>query len=168
MMKLPWFKITILWCFALLLEACGQAGVLALADETQSPPAPLPANAMQTGSEMNDAQMTQSAPSSTMESLIKKAKEDLALHLSTAVTEISLVEARNVTWLDASLGCPKGGDPFMQVITDGYLILFKVNGTTYEYHTDTGEQVILCEYPEFPIIPVKPGEIDDGQPWMPN
>ena len=160
MIKLPWLRFTLLGCFVLLLTACGQAGVLALTDETQSPPAAsLPAS---------DTQMTQPTSSSGVETLIEKAREDLAQHLSIEVTQISLVKVEEVTWPDASLGCPKRGVLYVQAFTDGYLILFEVNGTLYEYHADRGEQVILCENLESPIFPVKPGEIDDGQPWMPN
>jgi hypothetical protein len=167
LMKLPWLRIIILGSFTLLLAACSQAGVLALTDDTQSSPA-LPASATQMAPEKNETHMTQPAPTSGMESLIEKAREDLAKRLSIEITEISLVGAKEVVWPDASLGCPKRGVFYIQVLTDGYRILLDANATTYEYHTDTGEQVVLCENPEFPIFPVTPGEIDDGEPWMPN
>jgi len=108
-----------------------------------------------------------------LQNLIEKAKTDLALddlaqRLGISVEEINLVSVTKTTWPDASLGCPKFGVLYIQVITDGYLILLDANGTTYEYHTETGEQVILCENAEFPIIPVTPGEINDGESWVPN
>ena len=37
----------------------------------------------------------------------------------------------------------------------------------YIYHTDTRDTVILCMEEELPTFPVTPGEIDDGEPWMP-
>jgi len=113
-------------------------------------------------------QPTQPPPSSGMEGLIEKAKEDLAQRLAIDVENINVLEARAVVWPDASLGCPQPGIVYAQVQTAGYLIQLEANSEIYEYHMDTGEQVILCENPEFPIIPVKPGEIDDGKPWMPN
>jgi len=99
---------------------------------------------------------------------IDLAKNNLAQRLGVSAEQIELVNATRMTWPDVSLGCPKRGVLYIQVLTDGYLILFEVNGTSYEYHTDSGEHIILCENPEFPILPVKPGEIDDGEPWMPN
>lgn len=146
MMKLPWFRIVILGCFVLPLGACGPAGVPDLTDETQSPPAaPLPASATQTVPEKDEAQMTQPAPSSSMDSLIGKAKEDLSKRLSIAVPEISLVEAKEVVWPDASLGCPQPGVAFAQVLTPGYLVRFEVNDESYEYHTNMLDGVILCD-----------------------
>jgi hypothetical protein len=79
-----------------------------------------------------------------------------------------LAETRELAWLDASLGCPKLSVLNIQVVTDGYRILLDANRTSYENHTDTGEQAILCENPEYPIMPFKLGKINGGQPWMPN
>jgi len=103
-----------------------------------------------------------------MESLIEKAKEDLAQRLSIAVTEISLVKAEEVTWPDASLGCPQEGMMYAQVETDGFIVGLEANDNLFEYHTDTRGNVVLCETPQLPVFPIKPGEIDDGEPWMPN
>ena len=169
-------KYQYLFSFFLILgfSACTTIGDIEPATPTQAEPPPtntvgFVAPASLTEEPQKDStQMTQPTSSSGLESLIEKAKEDLAQRLSIAITQINLVETKEVVWPDASLGCPKRGVLYIQVLTDGYLILFEVNGTTYEYHTDTGEQVILCESLEFPVIPVKPGEIDDGQPWMPN
>jgi len=102
------------------------------------------------------------------QSPIDLAKNDLAERLGISEKQIEVVDVAKTTWPDASLGCPKLGVLYIQVVTDGYRILLDANGTIYEYHTDTGEQVLLCENLEFPIIPVTPGEINDGQPWMPN
>jgi len=37
------------------------------------------------------------------------------------------------------------------------------------YHTDSGDTVLLCEWRSPMAAPAtpKPGDIDDGQPWMP-
>ncbi|MBN1563556.1 MAG: hypothetical protein JXA10_06950 [Anaerolineae bacterium] len=57
---------------------------------------------------------------------------------------------REMTWTDANLGCPilPGQDAPQTVIQAGFLMLYEVNGITYEYHTDdTGDQVVYCEPP---------------------
>jgi hypothetical protein len=41
--------------------------------------------------------------------LIEKAKEDLAQRLSIPLSQINTVEAKEVFWPDASLGCPQPG-----------------------------------------------------------
>ncbi len=55
---------------------------------------------------------------------------------------------RKMTWTDDRLGCPirAGGNPPAPLITEGFLMIYKVNGNTYEYHTDDiGEHIIYCE-----------------------
>ena len=78
--------------------------------------------------------MTQPARASGLESLIEKAKEDLGQRLSIDVSQINLLEAEEVTWPDASLGCPQPGMRYKQVPEDGALIVLEAQGTTYEYH----------------------------------
>ena len=80
-----------------------------------------------------------------MQSLIEKAKEDLAQHLTVATTEINLVEAREVVWPDASLGCPQPGMKYKQVPEDGALIVLQAQGTVYEYHNGGSRGLFLCE-----------------------
>jgi hypothetical protein len=105
--------------------------------------------------------------------LVEKARADLSEHLGISTEQISVVEARAVEWPDASLGCPQPEMMYATVITPGFWILLGVDGVTYPYHTDAEEQVILCQYnlsdPDGPrpFIPIDPGEIKDGEPWMP-
>lgn len=52
-----------------------------------------------------------------------------------------------MTWTDQALGCrvAPGQEPAPAVI-DGYLVIYVLDDTPYEYHTDTtGDRVILCE-----------------------
>jgi hypothetical protein len=162
-MKYNRTRITLYGCLILLLAACNGVGAPTQSDETLALPASHPtAAAMQTESEV-----TQPIPSSGMESLIEQAKEDLAQRLSIPVAQISLVEAREVVWPDSSLGCPQPETVYTQVLSSGLLIHLETGGKVYEYHTNFNEQVILCEPPRAPLFPVKPGDIQDGQPWMP-
>jgi hypothetical protein len=41
---------------------------------------------------------------------------------------------------DPSLGCPKPGLMYPQMITPGYRIVLDAQGTTYEFHTDASGQ----------------------------
>ena len=96
-------------------------------------------------------QSSQHPFSTSLESLIEKAKENLAQRLSVPITKIDLVEAKPVTWPDASLGCPQPGMMYAQVLMGGYLILLEANGKIYEYHTSKGTEVIYCENPMPPV-----------------
>lgn len=111
--------------------------------------------------EGDNIQMTPSLTppgASGLESLIEKAKEDLAQRLSISVSEISLVEAKPVVWPDSSMGCPQPGMAYLQVPEDGALIILQVKGMLYEYHNGGRRGLFLCE-----IIykdPSKPPQID--------
>lgn len=86
-----------------------------------------------------------------MESLIEKAREDLAERLLIDTSQISLLEAREVTWPNASLGCPQPGMAYADVLTPGYLIILKANDLAFEYHASRESEVFYCENPTSPV-----------------
>jgi hypothetical protein len=161
-MKSQWISLIIL--LALMLAGCTQG------QEPIEPAAPPVQEILSTPSTSQgnntDTELPTPLPNN-VQILLDTAKADLAQQLSISPSEINLVTALEVTWPDSSLGCPQPGTAYAQVLTDGFLIRLEAENTTYEYHTDSGEQFILCENPEFPIIPVTPGEIQDGIPWVP-
>ena len=142
-----WFKLVLLGSFVFILVACSQAGGSSITNESQLSPAadPIPVNESQNEPEKDDIQMAQSTPAPGMETLIDQAKEDLAQRLSIEITEISLVEAREVVWPDASLGCPQPGMKYKQVPEDGALIVLQAQGVKYEYHSGGSRELFLCE-----------------------
>jgi hypothetical protein len=71
------------------------------------------------------------------------AVADLAQLLGIAPSAITVVSVEEVTWPDASLGCPKPGMMYAQVLTPGSRIVLEVDGKTYEYHTGRG-RVVPC------------------------
>jgi hypothetical protein len=94
------------------------------------------------------------------------AKDDLARGLGLSVSEISVVSVEAVDWPDTSLGCPEPGKVYAQVITPGYLVVLEAEGQTYEYHTDKGGQVTLCDTDVDTQAP-SPKGITDSTPWKP-
>lgn len=78
---------------------------------------------------------------------LEKAKQEainnLAQRLGIDAKDVTVVEAREVTWADTSLGCPEPGKAYAQVLTPGYLIVLKANGLTYEYH-GSAKTLFLC------------------------
>ncbi|MEJ2555265.1 MAG: hypothetical protein P8186_03345 [Anaerolineae bacterium] len=79
------------------------------------------------------------------EQAVRLAREDLARKLGVAPEAIRLVSVEAVEWRDTSLGCPQPGMMYAQVITPGYRVLLEAKGKKYDYHTDTGRFVVLCE-----------------------
>lgn len=69
---------------------------------------------------------------------------DLTTQTGVAADEITLVSIEAVEWSDTSLGCPREGFMYAQVITPGYLMVLEAGGEQYEYHTDQKNNVVLC------------------------
>ena len=74
-----------------------------------------------------------------------RARAFLMTRLGFSASAISDVELEAVQFPDASLGCPEAGKMYAQVITQGYLFAFTVDGKAYEVHTNAdGSSVVLC------------------------
>jgi hypothetical protein len=91
----------------------------------------------------------------SLQNLTEIAKEDLAQRLSIPTTQISVIEAKAVTWSDSSLGCPQEGMVYAQVLTSGYLIVLGYSDNQYEYHAGKGPNVFYCPNP-IPPVPNAP------------
>jgi hypothetical protein len=74
------------------------------------------------------------------------AVDDLAGRLGIEPGAVTVVDARNVTWPDSSLGCPEPGMMYTQVLVDGVLVVLEAGGRQYEYHG--GDPLFLCEQPK--------------------
>jgi hypothetical protein len=64
-------------------------------------------------------------------------------HVPTGGLEV--ITARAVTWNDGSLGCPKPGMMYTQMLVDGYQVVVKVGGTSYDYRFGSTSAPRLCE-----------------------
>lgn len=91
-------------------------------------------------------------------SLVDQARTDLAARLSIEVDSIEVVSAEAVEWPDSSLGCPREGMAYLQVIIEGTHIQLRVGDALYSYHSGRGGPPFLCENPV--IGPVGPGTVE--------
>lgn len=73
------------------------------------------------------------------------ALQDLAQRLAVPVEEISVQSVVVVDWPDSCLSVPVPGQACLQVITPGFRILLRHATTTYAYHTDSRDTVILAD-----------------------
>lgn len=163
--------------FVLILSACGGTTPNEISNPEPSVSTPKPINTPHSPTpeiSVIEREYTDSSNPVHRE-LVEKAKADLAEHLNIGTDQIRLVETQTVNWPDASLGCPQPEIAYAQVATPGYWIVLEAKEKLYPYHTDLGEQVMLClrsssdsesELP-LPVLPVNPDEIKDGQPWVP-
>ena len=100
-----------------------------------------------------DTQMAPALPtpySPNLQSLVDRAKGDLADRFSIPLAEIGVAAIFEVTWPDSGLGCPQTGMASAQVLTPGYLILLEYNNNRYEYHANMGSYVTYCMNPASP------------------
>lgn len=79
-----------------------------------------------------------------------QAVRDLARRLDVPEADITVVRVEQVTWRDRSLGCPRPGMMYAQVLTDGVRVVLEADGERYEYHAGGGRSAFLCEDPEPP------------------
>ncbi len=108
----------------------------------------------------------------SLKNLVQQAKDDLAQRLSVELDLIELLEAKSVVWPDASLGCPQPGMVYKQVPEDGALIILRVEGILYEYHTGGSRGLFLCEKvtkdtyapPQIDITNLTPSALDKNNP----
>lgn len=70
--------------------------------------------------------------------------DDAAVRFGVSPEEVNLVDVTEAEWPDSSLGCPRPGEVYAQVITPGYLVRLEIGGETVEYHTDTAGRFVLC------------------------
>jgi hypothetical protein len=79
--------------------------------------------------------------------LTEQAKADLAAKLEVSADDVEVVSSRRVTWRDASCGCPKEGEMYAQMLTEGALILLRAGGEEYRYHSSLAGPPFHCENP---------------------
>lgn len=76
--------------------------------------------------------------------LMSKILADAA-HLSGVDTASIIVQkGEAVEWPDGSLGCPKPGVAYLQVITPGYHVLLLAGASSYDYRADGRGRFFVC------------------------
>jgi hypothetical protein len=83
-------------------------------------------------------------PSAAEQNMIDLSRQNLSQKLKISIDQVVVVSIKQITWQDASLGCPKPGIDYIRVETPGYTIMLEAGGQTYNYHTDESKRVILC------------------------
>ena len=142
-------KITLTGFLICALMACTQvANSNVLNSWTPSPSTIIPTMSSPTGQIIPPAIETNPilmSPEPIVQSLILRAKTSLAAKINTSVDRITLSEVNAVQWTDSSLGCPRPGVTYTEVITPGYQIQLEAEGKVFIFHTDNRDRVILCD-----------------------
>jgi len=126
-----------------LLNACQTLNGPAPVASQPNPPAAsrIPSNA----SDRQTIPLATEPLSTKGEEMARLSVADLGKKLKINAEQITVVKITPTIWRDASLGCPKPGIDYIQVETAGYLISLEAGGKVYDYHTEEGKRVRLCE-----------------------
>ena len=97
--------------------------------------------AVQSGQAVSEPELSQQ---------LTEAIQDLAGRLDVQSDDIKVIVEKNVTWRDGSLGCPRKGMMYTQALVEGALIVLRVDGRDYQYHSGQGRAPFYCENPVNP------------------
>jgi hypothetical protein len=132
-----------------LIAACGAVGegqatpppVAASPTPVVSPPVlpVLPVASPSLGSESSSNAEAQAA----IDAALHDAAGRLSLATGAGDIHVQQVEARQ--WPDSSLGCPRQGVMYSQVVTPGYLVVVSAAGKQLEYHADSRGRIVFCQ-----------------------
>ncbi len=128
--------------FALTVTACGGAPVIPV--ETPAPAATPTTEPAPEPTKVAEAIMPEATFSPEQQKVADQAKAILADELKVDPEDVTILEVKHVTWRDGSLGCPKPGMMYTQVITPGYLVTAEVNGETHQVHMDERGNGVVC------------------------
>lgn len=92
--------------------------------------------------------------------LLKEILADLVERTGAEREAITVLRAEAVVWNDGSLGCPKPGEFYIQVLINGYWVVLEVEGVEYDYRVNDSGYFFLCEGKGLPPMPPR-DTIDD-------
>ena len=76
--------------------------------------------------------------------LLDQIRADAAERAGVAPSEVRVISSSTQTWNDGSLGCPKPGEFYIQMLVDGFQVLVQAGDRTFDYHTSR-HNFRLCE-----------------------
>jgi hypothetical protein len=79
--------------------------------------------------------------------LLGKIMSDLEKRTGVERQAIQVVRAEATVWNDGSLGCPKPGEFYQQVLVDGFWVVLQTGSTEYDYRASAKGYYFLCEKP---------------------
>ena len=77
--------------------------------------------------------------------LLAQVRADLLRRTGRTAQDIRLVRDQSITWSDGSLGCPRPGESYPQVLVPGYWVVYVVGDREFDYRADERGQFRLCE-----------------------
>ncbi|WP_420452334.1 hypothetical protein [Ilumatobacter sp.] len=85
------------------------------------------------------------------EALGRAAVDDTVERLGVDPDAVEVVVVEEVTWRDSSLGCPRKGMQYLQVLTPGVRVVVEVDGRRRSYHGTSERDLSYCAVPQDPL-----------------
>jgi hypothetical protein len=57
-----------------------------------------------------------------------------------------IVRAESVVWNDGSLGCPEPGNMYTEALVNGYWVIIRARGQTYDFRADSRGSFVSAEH----------------------
>ena len=70
---------------------------------------------------------------------------EAAVYLGVAQTAVHVDQVEAREWGDTSLGCPRPGMMYAQVVTSGFVVIVSANNKVLEYHVSARGEKVLCQ-----------------------
>lgn len=140
------FKARTGWLLAGALSLCLHASAQesTLPPRQIAPPKRIP-DAIPVGLMENLQPAGEPVTTASMPRAVRRAvAADAAKRFQVAEDAVVLASAERVTWSDGSLGCPKPGQSYMQVLVPGYRVTAATAAGRMLYHTDMRGNVATC------------------------
>ena len=80
----------------------------------------------------------------TLAQTAKLAQETHAALMEQPVSEVMILEAREVTWSSGAIGCPKPDLYYTQALVEGFLVVLSTQEGRAYYHASGGRPAFLC------------------------
>ena len=77
--------------------------------------------------------------------LLARVRDDLVRRTGKTGQDLRLVRDQAVTWNDGSLGCPRPGEAYPQVLVPGYWVVYVVGDREFDYRADERGHFRLCD-----------------------
>ena len=91
--------------------------------------------------------MNSSLSESNGNTFVQMACQDLAARLQVPVEQVTVISQTEKTWSDGSLGCPRKGMVYKQVLSNGSQLVLGVAERRYYYHAGAGKPYFYCAKP---------------------
>jgi hypothetical protein len=86
------------------------------------------------------------APADVQGAVANLAIETLAAELKIPKDAITVESVTEIDWRNSSLGCPKPGMAYLDVITSGHKVTLRANGQVYSVH-EADNKAFVCHQP---------------------